>query len=315
MSNIEWTNITANPIHLIREDGTHGGHWCHTVSAGCAKCYAEAQNQSNYFKFASHLPYSGSAPKNLIFDDKVMQKLIRMRSPKKVFLCSMTDLFGEWVPDEWLDRAFAYMAIASQHTFQILTKRPERMREYFRSCRNRIRFEIVGLGRELNLPEKQYELYETYDFDWPLPNLWLGTSVENQRTADLRIPLLLMTPAAVRFLSCEPLLESVSLSKLFRTSNSGEELTWLDYLNLVIIGGESGTGARSCHVEWIRSLVRQCQPTNVAVFVKQLGSNPLLSACYIDGVAVTHQKLKLADRKGGDINEFPDDLKVREFPV
>ncbi|MEG3840466.1 DUF5131 family protein, partial [Microcoleus sp. herbarium14] len=122
MSLISWTDITANPIHLIREDGSHGGHWCRKVSAGCSRCYSETQNQSNYFAFASHLPYAGQAPDNLIFEEAVMKKLLRMRSPKKVFLCSMTDLFGEWVPDEWIDKAFAYMALAKQHTFQILTK-------------------------------------------------------------------------------------------------------------------------------------------------------------------------------------------------
>jgi protein gp37 len=314
MSNIQWCDITANPIHLIRPDGSHGGHWCRKVSPGCASCYAEAQNQSNYFKFASKLPYTGSAPKNLIFDEKVMQELLHIRSPKKVFLCSMTDLFGEWVSDEWIDLTWAYMALASQHTFQILTKRPERMREYFRSCRNRIRFEAVGLGEKLGLRIKQYEPYLTYTYDWPLSNVWLGTSVENQKAADDRIPQLLQTPAHVRFLSCEPLLESIDLNKPFRTSNNGLILTWLDYLNWIIIGGESGSNARPCEIDWIRSIVQQCQPTNVAVFVKQLGSNPLQTACYIDGVAATYQKLKLKDKKGGTIDEFPEDLKIREFP-
>lgn len=305
MSLISWTDITANPIHLIREDGSHGGHWCHKVSPGCAKCYSETQNQSNYFKFASHLPYSGSAPDNLIFDEKVMQELIKIRSPKKIFLCSMTDLFGEWVPDAWLDRASAYMAIASQHTFQILTKRPERMKPYLQQgAKQRIRRGAVDVGRLLNLAPERYEPYETCDFDWPLSNIWLGTSVENQKAADDRIPSLIQTPVSVRFLSCEPLLESIDIR---------------DYLQLgidwVIVGGESGTGARPCHVDWIRSIVQQCQQSETAVFVKQLGSNPLLTACYIDGVATTYQKLKLADRKGGDINEFPEDLRVREFPI
>ncbi len=300
MSNIEWTNITANPIHLIREDGSHGGHWCHKVSPGCAKCYSETQNQSNYFKFASHLPYSGSAPDNLIFDEKVMQKLIKIRSPKKIFLCSMTDLFGEWVPDAWIDKAFAYMALAKQHTFQILTKRPERMREYFLSP-NRSQAIFDFMLYYTTDPRNQHNL----SISLPLPNCWLGVSVENQKAADDRIPHLLNTPAAVRFLSCEPLLEFVSLNKPFRTSNSGYEFTWLDYLNLVIIGGESGSGARVCEIDWIRSLVRQCQPTNVAVFVKQLGSNPVNAA---------HLKFKTSDRKGSNIIDFPPELQVREFP-
>ena len=298
MSNIEWTNITANPIHLIREDGSHGGHWCHKVSSGCGKCYSETQNQSNYFKFASHLPYSGSAPDNLIFDEKVMQELIKVRSPKKVFLGSMTDLFGEWVPDTWLDRALAYMALAKQHTFQILTKRPERMPKYFLSP-NRSQAIFDFMLYYTTDPKNQHNL----SIDLPIQNVWLGTSTENQATADDRIPSLLEAPAAVRFLSCEPLLESIDIR---------------DYLQLgidwVIVGGESGTGARPCHIDWIRSIVRQCKQSETAVFVKQLGSTPIESNPYIKGIAESHRVIRLKDRKGGDINEFPEDLRVREFP-
>ena len=304
MSNIEWTNITANPIHLIREDGSHGGHWCQKVSSGCARCYAEAQNQSNYFKFASHLPYSGSAPDNLIFDDKVMQELIKVRSlrggtpsPKKVFLGSMTDIFGQWVPDAWLDHAFAYMAIASQHTFQILTKRPERMPEYF-SDRNRARWicdrALDILRDEENPTQWRFKIHgDRLNIGIPLPNVWIGTSVENQTTADDRIPSLLNTPASVRFLSCEPLLESIDLRK------------YLHGISWVIVGGESGTDARPCHIDWIKSIVRQCKQSETAVFVKQLGSNPVNAA---------HLKLKTSDRKGGNIDDFPPELQVREFP-
>ena len=235
----------------------------------------------------------------------------------------MTDLFGEWVPDAWLDRAFAYMAIASQHTFQILTKRPERMKPYLQSgAKQRIRRGAVDVGRLLNLAPERYEPYETCDFDWPLSNIWLGTSVENQKAADDRIPSLLKTPAAVRFLSCEPLLESIDLRKYLGICSGcqscefqGGHRIGLSRINQAIVGGESGTGARPCHVDWIRSIVQQCQQSETAVFVKQLGSNPLLTACYIDGVATTYQKLKLADRKGGDINEFPEDLQVRKFPI
>lgn len=308
-SSIQWTDLTCNPIHLIREDNSHGGHWCRKISPGCANCYAEAQNQKSYFKFASKLPYTGTAPENLIFNEKVLQELLKMRSPKKIFFCSMSDLFGEWIPDKWIDKAFAYMALASQHTFQVLTKRPERMRDYFRSCRNRVRFEAVGLGEKLGLRLQQYEAYLTYDFEWPLPNVWLGVSVENQKAADERIPLLLKTPATVKFLSCEPLLEAIFLNKdykHFRTANDGDKLTWLDYLNWMIIGGESGGGARHCNIDWIRSIVKQSQGTNVAVFVKQLGSMAVDS---------TSNQVKFKDRKGGDLSEFPEDLRIREFPI
>ncbi|MGB8686067.1 MAG: DUF5131 family protein [Microcoleus sp.] len=298
MSKIEWTDITSNPIHLIREDGSNGGHWCRKVSAGCSRCYAEEQNQSNYFKFASKLPYTGKVPQNLIFDEKVMKKLIDMRSPKKIFLCSMTDLFGEWVPDEWIDKAFAYMAIAKQHTFQILTKRPERMKEYitdphtpFRVARQIDCVNVVLTSESIQLP-----------IEWPLKNCWKGVSVENQKAANDRIPLLLATPASVRFLSCEPLLESIDIYDELRSG-----------INWAIIGGESGSGARPCDVNWIRSIVKQCQLTNVSVFVKQLGSKPINSH---NGLMRSPQLwLNLKDRKGGNIDEFPEDLRIREFAV
>ncbi|MEG4149433.1 DUF5131 family protein, partial [Microcoleus sp. Pol12B5] len=201
MSLIHWTDITANPIHIVREDGSNGGHFCNKVSLGCLHCFPEAQNQSSYFSFASHLPYAGKAPKNLIFDDVVMEKLLRMRSGKKVFLCSMTDLFGEWVPDEWIDKAFVFMLLAQQHTFQILTKRPQRMQHY-----------LSDPATIHRVTKKASDLMNLNCLScWPLPNVWVGTSIENQEVVDQRIPHLLNTPAVVRFLSCEPLLEKIDL--------------------------------------------------------------------------------------------------------
>lgn len=312
MSNIQWTDITANPIHLIREDGSNGGHFCNKVSPGCLHCYAEEMNQSNYFKFASHLPYSGSAPDNLIFDDKVMQELMKTRSSKKIFLCSMTDLFGEWVPDAWIDQAFAYMALASQHTFQILTKRPERMKEYFALHEGKPGFYASRSEMVFDALRKIKPEAEWNKFIWPLPNCWLGVSVENQKAADSRIPLLLMTPAKIKFLSCEPLLEAIDLRKHLgicvgcqTCSFAGNHQIAKSKINWIIIGGESGKGARTCNIDWIRSIVQHCQKAETAVFVKQLGSN---------AVEPAYLKYKTSDRKGGKIDEFPDDLRVREFP-
>jgi protein gp37 len=304
---IEWTDITANPIHLVKPDGKHGGHWCRKISPACAHCYAEAMNLSKYFIFASGLPYTGQVPDNLVFSAIVMEKLMKMKKGERVFAFSMTDCFGDWVRTEWLDLAFAYMVIASQHTFQILTKRPERMPEYFRSAEEPIRKMVEDLRRKFKLPQSE--------FIWPIPNLWIGTTVENQKTAHERIPHLLETPAVIRFLSCEPLLECVSLDQTF-TNSDGEQSTWLDSIDQVIIGGESGPGARGCELNWIRFMINQCQrASDVAIFVKQLGSNPIQTASYIEGVATTYQKLKLKDKKGGTIDEFPEDLRIREFPT
>ena len=98
---IQWTDATDNPIYLLRPDGSNGGHWCRKVSEGCRECYAESINNSGFFSFASHLPYSGEPPANLHFSDAIVNCWARMRTPRKRFVCSMTDLFGEWVPLEW----------------------------------------------------------------------------------------------------------------------------------------------------------------------------------------------------------------------
>ena len=163
MSNIQWTDITANPIHLVKADGKHGGHWCKKISPGCANCYSEAMNLSNYFKFASKRPYVGEVPENLIFSSVIMQKLVKLKKGERVFIFSMTDCFGGWISVEMLDLAFAYMVRASQHTFQILTKRLERMPEYFRSAKEPIRKTVEDLRHQLNLPQSE--------FIWPIPNV------------------------------------------------------------------------------------------------------------------------------------------------
>lgn len=124
-SKIQWTDTTENPIYLLNPHGSHGGHWCRKISPGCANCYAEAINQSGYFQFASHLPYSGPAPDNLHFDRKMLDRWANARHPRKRFVCSMTDLFGDWVPMEWQHQVFDAAAAAPHQTIQLLTKRPE----------------------------------------------------------------------------------------------------------------------------------------------------------------------------------------------
>jgi protein gp37 len=146
---------------------------------------------------------------------------------------------------------------------------------------------------------------------WPLPNVWLGVSVEDQKTADERIPLLLKTPAAVRFVSYEPALGPVDFERWVDRTTDGSGIDWL------IIGGESGPGARPCDIEWIRSAVRQCKAAGVAVFMKQLGAKPGKSIRAPDSDHSGRdywEPIKLKSRKGGDPTEWPADLRVREFP-
>lgn len=189
---------------------------------------------------------------------------LHWRKPRRVFVCSMADLFHESIPDEFIARVFAVMALAPQHTFQILTKRPGRMRS------------LLGGWGIHNLVMDRFanddDLYVRRALAagggqaWPLPNVWIGVSVEDQKSADLRIPILLDTPAAVRWLSCEPLLGPVDISRdewLF--SGKGNCVDW------VVVGGESGPGARPMHPDWARSLRDQCAAADVPFLFKQWG--------------------------------------------
>jgi len=338
---IEWTDTTWNPVT-----------GCTKVSAGCKNCYAEGVADrfwaSQYAPVPNAEKEGPAAFRPRRFTDVQthadrLDEPLRWRKPRKVFVNSMSDLFHDDVPDEFIDRVFAAMKEASpsvvrlggggfeqlppKHVFQILTKRPERMRDYIRGRAH----ERIGAS-----------------LCWPLSCVWLGVSCENQQAADERIPLLLQTPAAVRFLSCEPLLLGpLNLSSALFTQpppppteddGEGPEAGGLwsgpsplgeRGVSWVIAGGESGPGARPCDVAWIRSIVEQCKAAGVPCFVKQLGAKPIARDRWdmteeqfedldasedgwseADGPVV----LRLRDRKGGDPAEWAEDLRVREFP-
>ena len=217
---IEWTvtvqpdgtvtpGETWNPIRAARPvggpDDPIGWH-CERVSPGCEHCYPETINQR---RFGTGLPYNRKS-RDLVrigIDDATLAKPLQWRKPRKIFTCSMTDLFAEWVTDDMLDRIFAVMALAPQHTFQLLTKRPERMRAYMNDPATTLR--VVHAS---DTPDGERRI-PLGCWNWPLRNVWAGTSVENQAMADLRIPELLATPAAVHYLSMEPLLGPVDVSQ------------------------------------------------------------------------------------------------------
>ena len=196
-----------------------------------------------------------------------------------MFVNSMSDLFHEQVPDEFVAAVFGAMARARQHTFQVLTKRPDRMLAVMSGMEPAEA--IANLG--VTLPrafERPFDKEEALSLDWPLPNVWFGVSVEDQRYADERIPILAKVPAAVRFLSVEPLLGPVDLRPwLGLHGNRGSEsLSEFDapqpepVIQWCIVGGESGPQARPCDLAWIRSIVCQCKEAGVPCFVKQCGS-------------------------------------------
>lgn len=310
---IQWTDTTWNPVT-----------GCTKVSAGCKHCYAErfaprvfAGQTVNELDVGSG---RGGYVRPRRFTDvrthaERLDAPLRWRKPRRVFVNSMSDLFHKDVPDEFIDRVFAVMALASRHTFQVLTKRPERMCEYCdhlnidRLARAAPTMEFFGTSGEGFLDMTVEEHLGDYLKGSPIiPNVWLGTSVEDQKTADQRIPILLETPAALRFLSCEPLLGPIEFSDVIRRSDCVAQLgkKALDGISWVIVGGESGPRARPCDVAWIRSIVRQCREAGVPAFVKQIGARPVGWGDYLPVI--------LRDRKGGTPAEWPEDLRVREFP-
>lgn len=244
---IEWTDATWNPMV-----------GCSKVSPGCANCYAEGVAR----RFADHgyaspfKPWTpANAAHNVILKPDRLAVPLRWQRPRLVFVNSMSDLFHEQVPDEFIDRVFAVMALASKHTFQVLTKRPDRMRDYLLE-----RTDPTGV---LPIREASAEFLSiagnpTAPWSLPLPNVWLGTSVENNRHA-FRADELRATPAAVRFISAEPLLGPL------------DELDLTD-LHWIIAGGESGPGSRPMHPDWPRGLRDRCAEAGVAFHFKQWGS-------------------------------------------
>ena len=244
---IEWTDATWNPVT-----------GCTKVSEGCDHCYAETIAH----RFAGTAAYPNGF--DVTLRPERLDQPLRWQRPRRIFVNSMSDLFHKDVPDEYIARVFAVMALAPHHTFQVLTKRPGRMRSLLNSqaFRQALDEELWGYG-----------VAETA---WPLPNVWLGTSVENQKWADVRIPQLLATPAAVRFLSCEPLLGPVDLFAW--NIDRGARVDW------VIVGGESGPHARPMHPDWARHLRDDCLTAGIAFHFKQWGGvRPKANGRELDG--------------------------------
>lgn len=299
MSKIEWTERTWNP--------TKG---CTKISPGCKNCYAEtmakrlkAMGQAAYQDVVDERGWTGKIALEL----QALKQPLSVKKPTMWFVDSMSDLFHEDVPEEFILQVFVAMALARHHTFQVLTKRAERMQKVLSDWWNR-----KSLLTGLRLGSAMTEGMKEMKWEYPLQNVWLGVSVENQKTADERIPLLLKTPAAVRFVSCEPMLEKVSM-----VNNQ------LSMLNWVIIGGESGHKPRAFNVDWAKDLIVECKAAGVPVFMKQVGKHPYSLrdrwSTRGGGVVVspgdewTFRK-RLKDVKGGDMSEWDEELRVREMP-
>ncbi len=251
---IEWTDEVWNPIA-----------GCSIKSSGCDNCYA--MTMAHRLEAMGLPKYQGTTRKSgnrtiwtgkINFDGNALLNPLLWKKPRRIFVNSMSDLFHENVKDEWIDQVFAVMGLCPQHTFQILTKRPERMRDYINSRKKN----IYMAGQWIYAPNN-----ETPMFSWPFKNVWLGVSVEDQKTADERIPYLFDTPAALRWISAEPLLGTIDLWEWL----PDRELDEVGGIDWVVVGGESGPKSRPMHPNWARSLRDQCKAAGVAYFFKQWG--------------------------------------------
>jgi|SRR5882724_1947630 len=293
-TSIEWTDASWNPIV-----------GCTEISPGCANCYAarlaatRLRNTPQYKGLATvnnpgEHRWTGEVRNVFGIDPKVLEEPLHWRTPRRIFVCDMGDLFHESIEFSEIGKIWRTMGKCPQHTFQILTKRPDRMIEFFKWS----------------------------GITWPLKNIWLGVSVENQHFADERIPLLLATPAAVRWISAEPLLGPIQCSfigrgltevVMHRKDASDPKIDW------VVCGGESGTNARPMHPDWARSLRDQCQAAGVPFFFKQWGAwGPPFAAGPEEHVGPQFMKTesgdwltKIGKKKAGRLldgrewNEFP----------
>lgn len=279
---IEWTDATWNPII-----------GCSVVSPGCTNCYAMRLAGTRLRNHHTRQGLTIETKAGPVWNGEVrlredeLRAPLRWTRPRNIFVCAHADLFAGQVPEDWIDRVFATMVEAPQHTYQVLTKRPAEAKAYIERLPERVR---------------SMNCHSALDWtDWPLPNLHLGVSVEDQVRADERIPILLATPAAKRWISAEPLLGPLSLTRLkapvftpedreldwrFNVLQRGDiyefedgrgyweggDGPWHEGLDWVVVGGESGPGSRPMHPDWVRQIRDDCANNGVPFLFKQWGN-------------------------------------------
>lgn len=325
-TSIEWADRVWNPVV-----------GCTPVSEGCRNCYAQALHNRRHQAFleGKRMPVQYAMPFDQVqlLPGRLDQPL-HWKKPARVFVNSMSDLFHEDVPDDFIWSVFSVMAVAERQQFLILTKRPQRMMDYLRQWEKTF------------VTDSHFESINIFLHSWPLPNVWLGVTAENQKSADERIPLLLQTPAAVRFVSVEPMLGAVDIHHYFpHNFQPGDaKYGWENQcsviapdglrhcgyppdqhprpgINWVICGGESGPGARPMHPDWARGLRDQCQAAGVPFFFKQWGG---WVSEYPQGVSMANRKQTFVHGRefyrvgkamagrmldGQEWNEFPEEGK------
>ncbi len=319
-SKIEWTQWTWNAVS-----------GCTKISPGCAKCYAEQYAIRFNRNGGSYLP--GKA--EIICHEDRLDAPLRRKKPTVFFVNSTSDFFHEDIPDEFRDKMFGIMALADRHIFQILTKRPDRMLEYMtRKDASGVHVETSEQAASLMSAEARagaqamriaYERGEDVSdpwwdtwWHWPLKNVWMGVSVENQYWADDRLPKLMYTPAAVRFVSAEPILKPFTLFPWTGPNIRCQHNNWAPEpdsfcdpchcypdrpaLDWLILGGESGPDARECYGGIQEAMLDlKTEATSTPIFVKQMGTR--------------YAKQHGLKGKADDIEALPHDLKVRNYPA
>ena len=318
-TSIEWCDYSVNPIKFRPFGSQFFTNMCQRRSPGCQACYAESITRRFWPKTAtvSFPGYTaqGIAAGEFVVDEKQLLSVLKHKKPCKVFWGDMTDIFGEWVPFTMIDKCMAVCALTPHITHMFLTKRPEVMLKYFS---NEVRnggvtrgFIEEAYGRPARFFPSAFDmlpLNNNADMPWPLPNVWVGTSCENQKYADERIPILCQVPAKVHFISAEPLIGDIDLGYPKSIWPNGPEMCCSGYecgcqglptepplgygLQLVICGGESGPKARPMQYEWAENLRNDCKRYGISFFMKQMGS-------------------VYGEHKGKDL---PPDLNIREFP-
>jgi len=294
---IEWSEYSWNPIR-----------GCSRVTDGCRHCYAEdqaariiAQDRDRGVPegqgaYDGLLAKGGQWNGQIKFVPELLDQPVRWTKPRRIFVNSMSDLFHENVAEDVIQRIFAIMAVASQHTFQVLTKRAERMRDVLSG--KDLRWILEGVS---SLTQEGVIDRGSYELTWPLPNVWLGVSIEDQAAANERIAHLLETPASVRWLSMEPLLGPVDLETIqlpsgevfnafygWHTAGAYDRVSGVDW---VVVGGESGPQARPMHPQWARNLRDQCEASSVPFLFKQWGEwTPGENVEWAEGLAKTARR-------------------------
>ncbi len=308
-TSIEWTEHSVNPIRTDLLDAGGNviatGHHCEKISPGCKLCYASRLQPR--FGLPPFDKRQGVSLRHRL-DEKVLESVLRRRKPTTYFWEDMSDLFHDDYRDEWLDRCFAVMALTPHHTHQVLTKRPDRAWEWYRPGRYRD-VAVADQAKRIFQSVIPFRLPSAAIFDarrvargepwemasWPLPHVHLGVSVESPDYL-WRVDVLRKIAPAVPWVSYEPALAAVDFTP------------HLDFLKWIVVGGESGTDARPFDLEWARKVIGDCKRAGVAVFMKQLGKRAYEDT--EDGREWTIPD----DKKGGDIQNWPEEFRVREFP-